>query len=235
MARQRDDDLGPALLALGALALGIVAIVTLWGLRGPASAGALDARGEHEARSVDDGAGGAGPGWASSTYSDAGVGGGASGWAGWTGFTATDRLEPEEEADPQVLAMRRSFARGGDAGMSGFSPYRGTGRATRVEGIPGVAADATCDLRVLPVSTGGSSFNCVVRVRCGGVVVYPDGALEAGYAPCEIERGVPRLATDHAPTARDGDPELLVDLDARVARVRDLRREERSLVEIRLD
>jgi hypothetical protein len=230
MARQRDDDLGPALLALGALALGIVAMVAIWGLRGPTSARAReDRRREATEGRLEHAA------WSGTAYADAGPGTGLSPFAG-LGFELGSGLSPaEEENDPQVLAMRRSFS-GGDAGMSAFNPYRSTGHATFASGVPGVARDAVCDLRVLPVTTYDGAFNCVVRVRCGGVVVYPDDELVAGYAPCEIERGVPHLATDEAPTARDGDPELLVDLDRRIARIRDLRRTgEDSLVEIRLD
>lgn len=229
MARQRDDDLGPALLALGALALGIVAMVAVWGLRSTPAERAREARRRETAEGVLERE------WASNAYTDAGVGAGGS-VLGRTGFELPEGLLPaEEEMDPQILAMHRSFGGGGDAGMRGFDPYRSTGHATLVEGIPGVARDAMCDLRVLPVTTYDGAFNCVVRVRCGGVVVYPDDELAAGYAPCEIERGVPRLATDEAPTVRDGDPELLVDLDRHVARVRDLRRDGDSVIEIRLD
>lgn len=229
MARERDDDLGPALLALGALALGIVAMVAIWGLRGPSSARAREAERLREATE--------GELWHTSApvaYADAGPG--AAPAFARRGFELTEGSLPEgEEMDPQILAMRRSFVSGGDAGLGGFTPYRSSGHAIIAEGIPGVGRDATCDLRVLPVSSYDGRFNCVVRVRCGGVVVYPDGELEAGYAPCEVERGVPRLATDEAPTGRDGDPELLVDLDAHLARVRDVRRGGDSLIEIRLD
>ena len=228
MARQHDDDLGPALLALGALALGIGAMVAIWGLRGPSSEHAREAR----LRETTDGVLDRAPRLAA--YTDAGVGAGPT----FTrpGFEVEAFLPADgEEMDPQILAMRRSYASVGDAGLSGFNPYRSSGHAVIAEGIPGVARDAMCDVRVLPVSSHDDRFNCVVRVRCGGIVVYPDDALEAGYAPCEVERGVPRLATDEAPTARDGDPELLVDLDAHIARVRDYRRGADSFVEIRLD
>lgn len=160
---------------------------------------------------------------------DAGPAGSTASSGGTSGAAAA----PLEEDDLQVLAMRRSF--GDDAGMAAdFTPYRHVGRATAAVGLDGVSPSARCDVRVLPVRSEGG-FNCVVRVRCGDVTVYPDGALTAGYAPCDVERGVPTLATDRAPTERDGDPELLVDLDLHLVRVRDVRGERESLVEIRLD
>lgn len=228
MARPRDDELKPALLALGALVLGVGAVVAIW------SAG-------HDDRVAASEADEEGSGWSAvapehvgpSRFAgapDAGTGVGVT-LRPWEGSViAAAEGEPD---DPQVIAMRRSF--GDDAGMAAsFSPYLHAGRAIMVAGVDGVADRASCDVRVLPVMSPGG-FNCVVRVRCGGVTVYPDSALEAGYAPCEIEGGVPRLATDRAPTDRDGDPELLVDLGGHRVRVHDVRHGSESTVEIQLD
>jgi hypothetical protein len=233
MARPHDDEQRPALLALGALVLGVGAVIAIW------SAGRSDRR---TAGPDDEGA----PGWSVlgsepsphglASASDAGIGAlgtplGASPMRPWAGG-AIEASEGDVE-DPQMLAMRRSF--GEDAGMAAaFSPYLHAGRAIVVAGVDGVADRASCDVRVLPVRSPGG-FNCVVRVRCGGVTVYPDSALEAGYAPCEIEGGVPRLATDRAPTDRDGDPELLVDVGSGRVRVHDVRHGSESTVEILLD
>lgn len=226
MPHRRNDDLGPALLALLALGLGLGAVAAIWSFR---TTPAESAREEHD-RTIREGE----LEWASHTftYADAGVGVVP---RPNVGFALTEVVPTaEEEVDPQVIAMRRSMARAGDAGVASFWPYTGTGTAVIASGVPGVARNATCDLRMLPVGSE-TGFNCVVRVRCDGIVIYPDGALAAGYAPCEIERGVPRTATDRAPTETDGDPELLVDLGEHVARIRDTRFGGDSLVEIRLD
>jgi hypothetical protein len=225
--QQPDTELRSGLLALGALVLGLGALLLVF-RRGPSELARTEAQaGSEAAPTLFSGLFGEPP----RAAGDAGAGGlfAAPFAPTFTGGV----LAPGEEDDPQVLAMRRSF--GDDAGMAAdFTPYRHVGRAVAAVGLDGVSPSASCDVRVLPVRSEGG-FNCVVRVRCGDVTVYPDGALEAGYAPCDVERGVPTLATDHAPTERDGDPELLVDLDLHLVRVRDVHGERESLVEIRLD
>jgi hypothetical protein len=222
-----DTELRAGLLALGALVLGLGGLLLVF-RHGPSEPTRPGARPPSDAApGLFSGLFG-GPGRAAG---DAGTGGRLA--APFAPAFSGGGLAPVEEDDPQVLAMRRSF--GDDAGMAAdFTPYRHIGRATAAVGLDGVSPSARCDVRVLPVRSEGG-FNCVVRVRCGDVTVYPDGALEAGYAPCDVERGVPTLATDRAPTERDGDPELLVDLDLHLVRVRDVRGERESLVEIRLD
>jgi|GEM_PF-3444377 len=234
MARSSDSDLTPGLLALGALVLGIGAVIAVWS--------ASSCRSDDQRTSAEDGLGWDGPSSVGgggrarvSAFSDAGVsvtpGLGVTFPANLnvSGLAAIDG----DDMDPQILAMRRSF--GSDAGMAAdFSPYAHRGHAVRVDGVDGVANNAACDVRVLPVQTG-EGFNCVVRVRCGGVTVYPDSALAAGYAPCDVIGGVPRMATDRAPTDRDGDPELLVDLNGRTVRIHDVRHGAESTVEIALD
>ena len=121
-------------------------------------------------------------------------------------------LEPWR--DPQVHAFRRSFG-GGDAGVAlPFAPLEHSGRASTIRGLD-LPPDATCDVRVLPVQSGG--FNCVMRVTCGGQVVYPDSRERAGYVSCELEGGLPVRASDLSPSMRDGDP--TVEFDARTGRV----------------
>lgn len=228
MARSNDDDLGPGLLALGALALGVGAVIAIWS----ASETPADrAEREREAGRPREERGSFWSAFTQSEPSDAGITLPGTPGASWSGSSAVPIAEGEE--DPQVLAMRRSF--GDDAGMAAsFTPYLHAGRAVVAAGLAGVNRSASCDVRVLPVRSEGG-FNCVVRVRCDGVTVYPDSALEAGYAPCEVEGGVPRLATDRAPSDRDGDPELLVDLSGRRVRVHDVRHGAESTVEIELD
>lgn len=222
-----DTELRAGLLALGALVLGLGALLVVF----RRETGGSTRPGESAPSDLSPGLFSGFFGGAARGPGDAGVGGPYAapfGPAFLGGVPASG-----EEDDPQVLAMRRSF--GDDAGMAAdFTPYRHVGRAVAAVGLDGVGPSARCDVRVLPVRSAGG-FNCVVRVRCDGVTVYPDGALEAGYAPCDVVRGVPSLATDEAPTERDGDPELLVDLDLHLVRVRDLHGERESLVEIRLD
>jgi hypothetical protein len=66
-------------------------------------------------------------------------------------------------------------------------------------------------VRVLPVQS--YSFNCLVRVMCDDVVIYPDDALRAGYAPCEVQGSEAISAVDDSST--DGDREIELDVRAR--------------------
>jgi hypothetical protein len=235
MARSSDSDLTPGLLALGALVLGIGAVIAVWSASGNRSDDVV--RGS-DGEATWDGPGSVGGGGRSrvSAFTDAGmsaVPGSGAMFPVDLNLSGIAALAGDDVMDPQILAMRRSF--GDDAGMAAsFSPYAHRGHAVRVEGVDGVASNASCDVRVLPVQTG-EGFNCVVRVRCGGVTVYPDSALAAGYAPCDVIGGVPRMATDRAPTDRDGDPELLVDLNGHTVRIHDVRHGAESTVEIALD
>lgn len=116
-----------------------------------------------------------------------------------------------EQYDPQAWAMRRSYPMDGDAGLSlPFSPVERVARIVDSEGSLAVGHGATCQVRVLPVRSGG--FNCLVRVMCDGHVLYPNPTQTAGYAPCEIENGRAVTALDDGHTAADGDPLVRVDL-----------------------
>ncbi|MFK7987427.1 MAG: hypothetical protein AB8I08_15505 [Sandaracinaceae bacterium] len=114
--------------------------------------------------------------------------------------------------DPQLAAMWRSYraqATDGEPDLP-FEPTAQRARLIQAEGDVN-AAPSSCDVRVLPVRSGG--FNCVVRVMCDGAVLYPNSSQSAGYVPCEVENGRPVRAIDEGSTARDGDP--LVSLDLR--------------------
>lgn len=115
-------------------------------------------------------------------------------------------LAPPQAVDPQLAAYRRSFQT--EEGAP-FTPTARRGRLSTVRGLS-LAPGATCDVRVLPVAD--SSFNCLVRVMCGGVVVYPNDAQTAGYVACELDGRAPRGAVDSMPTERDGDPAVALDL-----------------------
>lgn len=117
----------------------------------------------------------------------------------------------EREVDPQMFAFERSYATAEDAGIRqpfAIAYHRGTLVAS--EGLS-VAAGARCEVRVLPVRTSG--FNCLVRVTCGDVVLYPDDALNAGYAPCAVEGSEAITAVDDS--SSDGDREIDLDVRAR--------------------
>ncbi len=79
----------------------------------------------------------------------------------------------------------------------------------RTEGALALDAGEDCELRMLPVRAPG--FDCLVAVRCGERVLYPDPALGAGYARCRGAGPDLRITDDYG-TLRDGDPQLRVDL-----------------------
>ncbi len=112
--------------------------------------------------------------------------------------------------DPQLFASHRSFG-GDDASLS--PPFRETwarGRLVSVTGATEFERGDECWVRVLPVLSG--SFNCLVRITCDDVVVYPDAVEHAGYAPCDVDEGRVLSGRDESPTGRDGDPTLELDL-----------------------
>ncbi|MFK8000900.1 MAG: hypothetical protein AB8H86_14980 [Polyangiales bacterium] len=140
----------------------------------------------------------------------------------------------ETEPDPQQRAYQRSFSSVPDAGaMPPFVPSLHIGRLASITGDAPAEEGARCEVRVLPVAA--NIFNCVVRVMCDGVVLYPDGAQSAGYAPCAVEDGIVTRAEDEDVTSADGDPALHVDLAARHVRVVDdgLGRDFSATIELR--
>jgi hypothetical protein len=126
----------------------------------------------------------------------------------------------DENHDPQMRAMRRTFRLEGDAGAAAlpFPPSQLEAELVEVQGSRASVGDS-CEVRVLPVRT--RLFNCLVRVVCGGEVLYPNAAQTAGYVPCEVEDGSPVRAVDDGNTARDGDPLLTVDMRGGIVTVSD--------------
>lgn len=129
------------------------------------------------------------------------------------GPAAADPGRSDQVYDPQRSRMLRSFAmEGGDAGAR--LPFEGVELAARItasSGESGVADDAACALRVLPVSDAG--FNCLIRVMCAGHVLYPNPSQTAGYVDCVVVGGRVVRAEDLGRTAVDGDPRLRLDLE----------------------
>lgn len=125
--------------------------------------------------------------------------------------------------DPQLFAMWRSFhGMAGPEGEAPDLPFEPTGhRAELVDSEGDVnASPSSCDVRVLPVSSG--SFNCVVRVMCDGEVLYPNPSQTAGYVGCELgDDGRPIRAVDSGFSSRDGDPLVSLDLENGTVTVED--------------
>jgi hypothetical protein len=121
---------------------------------------------------------------------------------------ATGAVDPSE--DPQLAASHRSFGVE-DAALP--PPFRETwarGHLASVSGAPEMHRGDECWVRVLPVM--GGAYNCLVRITCDDVVVYPDSVERAGYAPCDVDEGRVLSGRDESPSGRDGDPTLELDL-----------------------
>ena len=119
------------------------------------------------------------------------------------------------EDDPQMRAFERSYATADDAGVrQPFSIAYHRGTLVSASGTS-VHPGARCEVRVLPVQS--YDFNCLVRVTCDDVVIYPDDALRAGYAPCSIEGSEAVTAVDDSST--DGDREIDLDVRSRAVLV----------------
>lgn len=136
----------------------------------------------------------------------------------------------EHEDDPQMRAFERSYASPVDAGVAQpFSIAYHRGTLVSASGL-GVRPGATCEVRVLPVSS--FEFNCLLRVTCDDVVLYPDDALRAGYAPCEIEGHQAVTAADRS--SHDGDREIDLDVRSRSVIVEEHTPEGDSLISARV-
>ena len=120
---------------------------------------------------------------------------------------------PPDLPDPQLA--RSLETTGGLDGGVGFTRFTGSGRVTSVSGDSPVPVGVECDVRVLPVVAGG--FNCLVRVICGGQLLYPNPDQSAGYVACEVVGESARHAEDSMPTQSDTDP--MVTFDATQRRV----------------
>lgn len=174
---------------------------------------------------------------------------GPSEWTGWRGpstrpMGAADEGEVspgaralgaglerrQEREDQQIRAMNHSHGAVGDAGIApAFYPITQRGRLSSATGDLPVAAGASCEVRVLPVRTRGA-FNCLIKVECDGVVIYPEPELHAGYVSCDVLQGVPARAIDDGVTDEDGDPTVDYDLRGAKVVVSDSRTDGRSFV-----
>ena len=170
-------------------------------------------------------------------------------WTGWQGGSAEampigdeEPLSPgaraigagleqrDRDDDQQILAMNVSHGAVGDAGIApAFYPVTRRGRLSSATGDLPVGAGASCEVRVLPVRTRGP-FNCLIKVECDGVVIYPEPELHAGYVSCDVARGVPARAVDDGVTDEDGDPTVDYDLRGAKVVVSDSRPDGRSFV-----
>lgn len=149
-------------------------------------------------------------------------------WAEWSEANVPPAELPplvEAIADPQLSRFHASFDREAEL------PFRPTGRRGRLASARGLdlPPDASCDVRVLPVADSG--FNCLIRVMCGGVVVYPNRSQTAGYVSCELDGTTPRRAVDGMPSVTDGDPSVALDLERGIVTVGD-RDHESSLYDV---
>jgi hypothetical protein len=127
----------------------------------------------------------------------------------------------EDRFDPQYWAMRRAYGAITDAGAGPpFAPFARPARLVAREGAVRSEVGASCEVRVLP--NASERFNCLVRVRCGEELFYPNESQTAGYVPCEMEEGRPVRVRDVGHTAVDGDPRLRLDLGSGEVTVEDL-------------
>ncbi|GAB4195126.1 MAG: hypothetical protein OHK0013_01030 [Sandaracinaceae bacterium] len=135
------------------------------------------------------------------------------------------------EDDPQMQAYRQSYRGGVDAGLpQPFAIAYHHGTLVSAAGVEGLAPGARCEVRVLPVQS--YAFNCLLRVMCDDVVIYPDDALRAGYAPCEIEGSEAVSAVDDS--SHDGDREIRLDVRGRSVLVQEHARDGAPRLEARV-
>jgi hypothetical protein len=97
-------------------------------------------------------------------------------------------------------------------------PIARTGRISEVRGLSDLAVGDTCEVDVL--AEARADLNCRVTIRCGERTLF-GGEMLGGYAACHVTDGRYDAASDPAPTARDGDPIVEVDVARRFARVAD--------------
>lgn len=137
----------------------------------------------------------------------------------------------EGEDDPQMQAFHQSYRGEVDAGISqpfSIAYHRGTLLST--SGVAGLNAGAPCEVRVLPVMAVG--YNCLLRVMCNDVVVYPDARMQAGYAPCEVEGGQVVSAVDNS--SSDGDREIDLNTRTRSVSVNEVDADARAVMSLRI-
>ncbi len=223
------EPIRPALKLFAAFLAGVIGVV-LYLLLYPTAAPEPPDRVASGAAADPTGRGGSRGGSARRHWSSSG------GWsreaAAAPGWADTD--PDRDDTDPQVRAMHRSYG-GPDAGIEpDFWPTTRRARLTRVSGDVPVEEGARCEVRVLPVRA--YQFNCLIKVACGGVVIYPEPELEAGYVACNLRDGFPTRAVDDGVTGEDGDPTVDFDVLAGSVVVSDARDDGRSFAaELQLD
>jgi hypothetical protein len=211
--QQDHNEIRPSLWVLALLTVTALGVLTWWLLTPP---GGNDERGEEMAERSERN------GWFGGGSSSNGNGSRRRSLANgsplgpnlpWTPIRLSGWGVEEGPEDPQLLAMRRTLNMLPDAGgpPPPFMPVSTRARLTRVSGTLPLAPGASCEVRVLPVAT--ETYNCLVRVMCEGVVIYPDNAQTAGYAPCDVRDGIPFAATDDGVTHADGDPTVSVNAE----------------------
>ncbi|NOY91216.1 MAG: hypothetical protein GXP55_08395 [Deltaproteobacteria bacterium] len=94
-------------------------------------------------------------------------------------------------------------------------------RVEASEGLDGVAAGSSCDLRVRYRPTG-FFYPCRAELRCGEHVLYGTRSSN-GFLGCEVHPGEPRwlTAVDDATHEDGGDPALAIDSRAGTLEIRD--------------
>ena len=149
----------------------------------------------------------------------------------WAGETDRPRSRPR---DPQLERSLASLRFAPDAGLGLFDTMERTGHVTSIEGDAPIGVGAMCSVRVLPVLT--NRFNCMIRVICDGVLLYPDPSEDAGYVDCRVVNGTPATAHDHMATWQDTDPKVRLDMALAKIEVGDDSPEgSRYLASIRID
>ncbi len=135
--------------------------------------------------------------------------------------------------DPQRALMERQI--GGDAGFElPFEPLEVGVTLLDIEGQPPIGVDSEpCLLRVLPVVA--PPYDCVVRVVCGGAVVYPNPSQTGGFNRCALAGRAVSRVEDEGTTAEDEDPTLSLDVARRRLIVGDRTDAGRYRLRFRLD
>ncbi len=117
--------------------------------------------------------------------------------------------ESEDPFDLEIFVDEWSSVRRGEALSSGeerFAPLDPVRRVARSS-----ERDADCELSIDPW-IAGHDLNCRVVLRCGDELVY--GEALSGMCACTSADGRILQAEDGSTTAEDGDPAVVVDLDA---------------------
>jgi hypothetical protein len=108
-------------------------------------------------------------------------------------------------------------------------PVTTTGKVLQASGVPGVKEGTPCTVEVLP--EGKSWYPCRVTITCAGQTLY-GGPHLGGYTYCETEDHHIQHAWDDKYAWHDGDPWLELDMQARLATIRNQRPDNEVVVEL---